>query len=338
MMSLDSFKTDSQNSTYSTKSSGKPVSDIETAVTLMEKMEYPDTMSGWNNQVQDYGYSTIAENLKQNVGKTFNNIKRDAGEEPNNIGNKEQTITVTDEMYQPSEPKAYVVGVLLGDGWFDTNGRNRRIGLECTDKDFAEQFGKQLSDYLNLAWSGFQDTNSLSCSIREYDEQHKQDIYAIRKGIKPIYNHLVEYYDKTYTEIVDEFQQHQIALVRGLWDSEGAINSRKIKFTNGDVETVKTYVKVVLNNLDIDKDDISIHAKHVNTEYDDVIDVILPAYSSDDFFNTFGTSLSRKFQMYQDQSDVTWKSTYKQSHPEIDEPIDAQSDKKAKVVQFIKDQ
>jgi hypothetical protein len=51
-----------------------------------------------------------------------------------------------------TKEKAYILGVLCGDGYIriHKNGRSFLVGLDVTDEDFADEFKKCLKKYINF--------------------------------------------------------------------------------------------------------------------------------------------------------------------------------------------
>ena len=127
---------------------------------------------------------------------------------------------------------AYVLGALLGDGYiyfYPKGGGHIRISIR--DKDFAITFFNSLR-----RWSG------LNCRIYKYD------------GFWRVYSSSI-----VVARVMKEFDlnrlknmSHEIisAFLRGLFDAEGNINNRRIRFYNSELKLINL-VKMLLKEIGI---------------------------------------------------------------------------------------
>ena len=150
------------------------------------------------------------------------------------------------ELLKPSEELAYVIGVILGDGYTTKKRRtirsynNVRIGLEVKDREFADEFARCLGKVLG---------------------RHPPKKPRYRKSTK---RYVVEVKSKTLYELlkkpvnldglkkyIEHCEDCMAAFIRGFADSEGSVNKRGyIHIANTDL-VLLTYVKDLLQRLGV---------------------------------------------------------------------------------------
>jgi len=145
------------------------------------------------------------ESLKQSYRKmTYQEIAKKLGRTTRAVGIRRITLGLdmkgrVNWRPTPSPDLAYILGVTLGDGWVG----EKKVGLNVTDKEFAEAFKEALQSI------------GLSPTMKFYREQwlvraYNTDFAKWFKSIKL----------KDIEQIVSPFKG---AFIRGFYDSEGAL-------------------------------------------------------------------------------------------------------------------
>ena len=116
----------------------------------------------------------------------------------------------------PSESLAYILGVLNGDGSVNKQGSNYVIELKVTDKDFIEEFKRNLKNI------GFEYINEY---VREFED--KKDQYIIRTCSKGFYHWYKNLDIDYYTNIIGNNEKLMISWLKGFYDSEGSVAINK---------------------------------------------------------------------------------------------------------------
>lgn len=123
-----------------------------------------------------------------------------------------------------TEEKAYILGVLCGDGFLTTN---YRFGLEVCDLDFAEEFARCLNEVYNL-------NPKIKEKIRNktnFGKAKKQ--YSVVISSKNVWLDLIKYSDfKTKSWIIPKIIKNTDInilsnFIKGIFDSEGTIRFRR---------------------------------------------------------------------------------------------------------------
>lgn len=229
-------------------------------------------------------------------------------------------IVYPNSVYKSSEEKAYIVGVIMGDaGVYNYNYKH--IKLECCDKEFIEEFGEKLSQFLNLRWEGFNSNKTeLGCSVRDRDNPNHSKSYIVYKGIASIFDHIVEYQEgKDWNDLLTEFEDYRKHILKGLWDSEGSIltpgnNKRQIKFSNKEMNVLSLYVgllhevvglkfpdysrdKSVFDDYNWEEMKNSIRYGDIRIDYpytDRTSNVFIPSSYNKEFIDIVNPSITRK--------------------------------------------
>jgi intein-encoded DNA endonuclease-like protein len=122
---------------------------------------------------------------------------------------------------------AYVLGSVLGDGYIQIREKNSScVRISVRDEDFAQSFYKALKN-----WSG------LNCRIyfyRGFWRVYSSSI-VVAKALK---NFDLSRLRKMPRRIVYSF-------LRGLYDAEGNVNGRKIRFYNSDIRLIRLVVDLL---------------------------------------------------------------------------------------------
>lgn len=161
-----------------------------------------------------------------------------------------------------SSSKAYVVGVVLGDGCiYQRNGRkNGRIKLSVTDRGFAEKFARELCSCLSLRYEGLDSKyTELSYNTYSRQENNRKKTHEVKRSLpENIFNHFIDYQklkDNTKEVLIlgEEFRNYKEQLVAGLWDSEGSVTRDGIvHFCNTNVYIIDLYMNLLSHILDLD--------------------------------------------------------------------------------------
>lgn len=282
-MGIDSFKTESGT----TKGKNAPPSNkiskdnlIESLVRFHGEEEEKLTYDNFNSN-KDYPSSRTIE---KRFGSWNEGLKQ-AGVSLNRDINP---IQVTDDMYEMSPEKAYILGVLMGDASINKIGA---MGLSVVDREFAEQYAKMFCKWAGLRWEGFDsEETEVSCFMNRHNKKEHKDQYVIKKGVSEIKEHMLQYkYPNDYESILEEVKGNEVELIRGLWDSEGWIKKDgRVGFKNGHEETAVLYIEAITDVLQIPKEEMQIR------ETDTAFTVIIPNRYRTEFIQTIEPTIERK--------------------------------------------
>lgn len=135
----------------------------------------------------------------------WNNWLTKAGIKHNNKGTKIKFDGIT----EMSPAKAYVIGVLMGDGTVNTNKGQHKVQLQAVDKPFIDMFCDRLCQFTGL--------NKESITEGKADGR-----YYATKTSKELALEMDKYMSETWIKWVDELAEDELLyLVSGLYDSEG---------------------------------------------------------------------------------------------------------------------
>lgn len=123
---------------------------------------------------------------------------------------------------------AYVVGVLLGDGTFSTSWK---IKLTSIDKDFNQEFSRALQNISNMQSK----TITILMKSPKHSTEYETYIYS-----KKLWNFLKK---KISNLSWIKTKKQKIALIRGLWDSDGFMKKGFVDFRNQDIEILNLFNK-----------------------------------------------------------------------------------------------
>ncbi len=157
-----------------------------------------------------------------------------------------------------TEEKAYVLGVLCGDGYLSTG---YRIGLDVCDLDFAEEFKRCLETTygikINIGLQKGRHTNMTPNGVGK-------DKYFVVLTSKLAHSDLIQYSDfKTHTWIVpneilkSENLKIKSSFLRGFFDSEGTPRVKKkgssaIQVCSGNKASILVIKETLLNDFNIE--------------------------------------------------------------------------------------
>ena len=129
-----------------------------------------------------------------------------------------------------SESLAYIIGTLKGDGFLTKN----KVRLEVNDKDFIEEFEKNI-----LNWSG------LKCKIYTKNITTNYQLYLYSTPV-------AKYLSKFDYHILYNYPSIYFMFLRGFYDSEGSVSVKaKGIFVFNNDEHLLSFCKELLSKLNI---------------------------------------------------------------------------------------
>lgn len=140
--------------------------------------------------------------------------------------------TVSKHSKHLNADKAYILGVMCGDGWTYCKPKHTyQIALQATDKDFVDEFARCLKNVYGI---------HPKRSLISITTKNWSDKYQARLCCKAAHNDLLKYTSfKTNKwgvpqEIKNSNKNIQSAFIRGFFDSEGNVDtkSRKLGVTS----------------------------------------------------------------------------------------------------------
>ena len=139
---------------------------------------------------------------------------------------------------KPCPELAYVIGVKMGDASTSVgrNNYNYMIKLRVTDKDFAEEFSRCLSEILKRD----------SPRVKWHEKTHA---WHTELSSILLYN-LLQQDLKRLLPIIRHCRRCEGAFLRGFFDSEGSISGRQLTVSNRDLDKLQV-VRDLLGGLGI---------------------------------------------------------------------------------------
>ena len=276
---------------------------LELLVRFKEQEDEDLTYDNFDNNPRYPSSSTV-----RNHFGTWNKALKEA-----NIRRKVIIYDKEKSIKHVSSAKAYSVGALLGDGCISERDDSVILKLSAIDKEFVCEFGCRVSQWLSITWKGFSsDATDLRCRKVQRDENRQKE-YIVTTNITNLSKDIREVYNYDKSKLKAEFSEHKEHLIRGLWDSEGHIQSKdgRIGFTNTDKRIVALYIDLVCSVLDISLDTnpkkdnldtvasnnpyISVHKKeHEADRYLDIYSVYIHNIMCADFYDKVNPTINRK--------------------------------------------
>ncbi len=150
------------------------------------------------------------------------------------------------DLLKPSQELAYVIGVMLGDGYATKHRRpvkgynNVEIGLAVKDREFAEEFGECLSKVLGR-------------QPKEPIYKNSINRYVVKVRSKTLYELLRKPVNlDRLRKYIEHCEGCMAAFLRGFFDSEGCVDeSGYIRTYNTDLQLM-IYVRDLLKRLGIE--------------------------------------------------------------------------------------
>ena len=150
------------------------------------------------------------------------------------------------QLLRPSEELAYVIGVVLGDGYAYRRRRAIKgyrgitVGLKAKDKEFVEEFAKCLAKVLGREPIRIRREKSVEGYVAE---ARSQTLYELLKKPADL-NKLKPY--------IEHCEECVAAFLRGFADSEGSVNKHgTISITNSDLGLL-SYIRGLLQRFGIE--------------------------------------------------------------------------------------
>jgi intein-encoded DNA endonuclease-like protein len=150
------------------------------------------------------------------------------------------------ELLKPSEELAYVIGVVLGDGYVGKKSRVRKgyndviICLEAKDREFVEEFGRCLAKVLGRRPIR---PRYVKSSGRYVVEAESKTLYELLR--KPVDLDRLRRY-------IEHCERCVAAFIRGFADSEGSVDKHGyIYITNTNIKRL-IYINELLRRLGIE--------------------------------------------------------------------------------------
>jgi intein-encoded DNA endonuclease-like protein len=150
------------------------------------------------------------------------------------------------ELLEPSEELAYMIGVVLGDGYAYRKRRAIKgyrdvvVGLKAMDREFVEEFAKCLAKVLGR---------------KQIRPRFRDDVgkYVVEVGSKTLYELLKKPVDlDRLKKYIEHCKRCVAAFLRGFADSEGSVNKRGYICIYNTDQRLLIYVKELLRRLGIE--------------------------------------------------------------------------------------
>lgn len=201
--------------------------------------------------VEDIECSALVNQCKQQFG-TFNKAKKQVSSDIY-TSDKEKSQIPVDES---SKEFAYVVGVVISDGWMSNN----RIGLDVNDKVFAKKFIKALS---NL--SG-RDDLSISDKCKDYKGEKVQQYRAAVRW-KRLFDKLNEEYSiEDWNEWAVKLSDEQLKYyIQGVYESEGTVMESGYRIGVMDSNHATSYLYAVSEALKIQQQELTYRVSYTSS-------------------------------------------------------------------------
>jgi intein-encoded DNA endonuclease-like protein len=151
------------------------------------------------------------------------------------------------ELLKPPEDLAYVIGVVLGDGYPKMKRRVRKgyndviIRLEAKDKEFVEEFARCHAKVLGR---------------RQIRPRFRDDVgkYVVEVRSRTLYELLKKPVDlERLKKYVEHCERCVAAFLRGFADSEGSVNKRDYIFILNTDLRLLTYIMDLLRDLTLNQ-------------------------------------------------------------------------------------
>ncbi|MEK6936548.1 MAG: LAGLIDADG family homing endonuclease [Nanoarchaeota archaeon] len=160
-----------------------------------------------------------------------------------------------------TKEKAYVLGVLCGDGYIRVHksGYGFLVGLDVCDEDFADEFRNCLQVIYKLTPS----KNLRKVKPTNYTNTPKPRFsinLTSKLVVKDLFRYAESFKTKEWTvpkEILDSNLEIKSAFIRGLFDSEGTISLRKssgayLSVCSGNINPLLNVREMLKKDFDID--------------------------------------------------------------------------------------
>jgi|SRR3989344_221012 len=150
-----------------------------------------------------------------------------------------------------TKEKAYVLGVLCGDGYLNKSPKGCTISLNSIDEEFVQRFSKCLRKIYKIT-----PKEHLVKLKNGWNNQHRSRLCSkkVIKDLERYHRNFRTFEWRIPKEILEEKQDIWIKFLQGFFDSEGYVSNKiKNKKIIGASASIKGLeeIKELLNNLDI---------------------------------------------------------------------------------------
>jgi len=196
-------------------------------------------------EVEDIESAGLVNQCKEKFG-TFNKAKEQISSEIYTSDIEKAELSVDES----SKEFAYIVGVVISDGWLHKN----RVGLDVTHKEFAQKFKQALSSL-----SGRDDIN-----IIVKDKEESKSVNRVAMRWKKLFNILdqeykIEEWNKWLLHLSDEQLKHYI---QGIYESEGTVQESGYKVMSLDSNHMASFRYALSEYLDLPQDDFRFNCSY----------------------------------------------------------------------------
>ena len=188
---------------------------------------------------------------KVNLQRRSKSVAAKLGVQKGRIPIKKHKISASSQKLTPD--KAYVLGVLAGDGWlwYKKKVRTYQVGFEATDRDFAIQFFNSLRNVYKI---------KPSFKKRKRNVSRWKDLYSIKLCSKEACDDLLKYDSKSFKTkkwrvpfiIKRASPILKSRYLKGFFDSEGSVDlsTKRVVGTSSNIKGLKE-IQILLFNLGI---------------------------------------------------------------------------------------
>ena len=153
---------------------------------------------------------------------------------------KENYTEITHEL-------AYIIGVLMGDGYLHKQG----IGLQSIDKEFCDKFAECLKIQFGLPIGFYNAKPHIYHEKSNSKDYQCKASYIVRLNSVIILQFIQQI--KTHDWVLALPKELKVDWLRGLWDSEGHIdNNKQCALTSKDKTLINLYQQILKESTGID--------------------------------------------------------------------------------------
>lgn len=142
-----------------------------------------------------------------------------------------------------SPSKAYILGVLCGDGWLWQGSRSWQMGLQAIDKEFVERFAHHAKSVYEI--EPFNEI--IEPKVKGWNRQFKTRICA-KAVLDDISNYGVLFKTETWRvpeHIKNAAADIKVNFLRGFFDSEGNVETRRVQATSTNIAGLQDVQKLL---------------------------------------------------------------------------------------------
>jgi intein-encoded DNA endonuclease-like protein len=203
------------------------------------------------------------------------------------------------ELLKPSEELAYVIGVVLGDGYASKRRRiikgysDSIIGLKARDREFVEEFARCIAMVLGR---------------KSMKPRYRNDVgrYVVETQSETLYELLRKPVDlERLKRCIEHCERCVAAFIRGFADSEGCVDKHGYIYIHNTDLRLLTYIKELLKRLNIESTGPKLNTRRGTVIRDprtgkqyprnkDCYRVYIRARSNTNFYRHIGFTIRRK--------------------------------------------